>query len=242
MRIGTSNVDGVNGRLAHGAGDRNGCSTGRQRATFGSAETLRGYAMFPRSLVAVVLGVALSNCAASAAVLTFNYVAAVSDVDGAPGVSVGDIVTGQFTYDTNSFDISPDPNVGIYILPDSGAISASSGTFARSYTNTLGTARNTEPGDLLGDEFQFGGTNPLDEFLILRLEDTQSIALTSDALPASFDLSLFERQELEFVASIDDRWLATISQITLAPAAIPEPWSAAVLALGLGALILRRSR
>lgn len=194
-------------------------------------------------LAAIVLGLALCWRPAAADILTYNFTATVVDQTDL-GLSVGDLVTGSFSYDTAATDFNVgNPLIGAYFQGQTlqfavGAISATAPLDAI-------VVENGDP-----DELRAGSINVTSWEIGLVLADHDQTVFTSDALPAPLpDLGEFE--DREFSARLLDgtdllgSFEAQITSLTLVTVTeVPEPSTLAMLGGSLlaGALAAGRRR
>lgn len=198
------------------------------------------------STCAVVLGVSTAFLQAGE-VVTVNFTGVVGpfvrdDLNIFPGVSVGDPVSGTYSYDTNAPDVNPDPQLGSY--PGAGTLTVEIGSFTFQSVTGQSLTQNDQPFDrfvVLDNNFtpSFPGTTSGRD---LRVEffDNEGGALSSDALPTGVpDLSEFEQHTGFVLYNGPSGPLAQsvirfdITSVSLKPPDIPtvSQWGIAVMAL-----------
>ncbi len=178
---------------------------------------------------AVLLGVVLCWRPAAAGIVTYDFTATVTSQDSL-GLSIGDVVTGSFSYDNAvpDFNIGNTTN-GVYFQSQTlyfsvGALSAS----APFDVVTIDDSVDANPDRL------FAGTiSALEWAVVLRLLDATQTVFVSDSLPALLpDLSAFDQRIMEFELFNDEpdlvgEFTANITSLTLRE--VSEPSSAALL-------------
>lgn len=200
----------------------------------------------------IALLVALSAPGAGAATLTVSWTGHVTSVDSALSstFTVGDAASGTFQIETTTPDSDSASNHGEYDALRNMSITLS-GVTATSAVPTLGglSIFDSPPGTFVdGLEQDAGPWVGADigslHFLSangLNLEDQQSTAFTTDAIPTSLDLSQFEIRNFG-LNYLDGELLlqarAFADSITFT---VPEPRSLILLALGALALLRRRA-
>lgn len=180
-------------------------------------------------IAAVLLGLVLCWRPAGAVVVTFDFAATVTSQDSL-GLSVGDVVTGSFSYDNAvpDFNIGNTTN-GVYFQNQTlyfsvGALSAS----APFDVVTIDDSPDANPDRL------FAGTSSTSDWaVVLRLLDSTQTVFTSDALPALLpDLGAFDQRMMEFELFNDELDLVgtfSASVTSLALSEVPEPSSFAMV-------------
>ena len=200
----------------------------------------------------VALVVALSAPGAGAATLTVSWTGHVTSVDSALSstFTVGDPASGTFQIETTTPDSDPAANHGEYDALRNMSITLS-GVTATSALPTLGglsifdsppgtfvDGLEQDAGPWLGDDIgslHFFSANGL------NLEDQQSTAFVTDAIPTSLDLSQFEIRNFG-LNYFDGEFLvqarAFADSITFT---VPEPGALTLLAVAaLGAALTPR--
>ncbi len=189
--------------------------------------------------------------AAQAAAVTYTF-GGTLDTSNVPSLAVGDTFTGTLTFDSSSIDLGGatyDTNISI-----SGTVNGL--TF--SSTSPCASCGGISVSDNIGgmDRFiatsYFGGsiyapvTGPsvdgfANYFLRLVLDDTNSTAFGSNALPSNLALSSFDKTYFSFsfldVNANEHDAYGPLSSLSLtATPPVSEASTSAMLALGLGAL------
>lgn len=210
-------------------------------------------------LLATVGSLAFWTATGTAAVVTFGYTATIATVAGSPfGYSAEQArthpVTGFFTYDTSTPDVNAaDTTRGHY--PHSAG-----GGFQANFLSTVVTGSATpyvRIENLSSDTFRFsdgllgspvGGMMSVngapDNTVRVGMAFTTSNAFTSDALPVNFAFAnppLANPVSFPHTFVIEDsggRLLLQMSTLNV----VPEPAAAALAALGLAVVFLRRCR
>jgi PEP-CTERM motif len=205
-----------------------------------------------RPLVALAaLLLALAPAAARAATLTVSWTGHVTSVDSplTSTFTVGDPASGSFQIETTTPDSDPAANHGEYNALVNMSVTLS-GITATSAAPTLGglSIFDSTPGTFVdGLEQDAGPWDGADLGSLaffsangLNLEDQQSTAFITDAIPTSLDLSQFEIRNFG-LNYLDGEFLvqarAFADSITFI---VPEPGALALLALGGAALAARR--
>lgn len=194
---------------------------------------------------------ALAAPAAGAATLTVTWTGHVTSVDSALSstFTVGDPASGSFQIETTTPDSDPAANHGQYDALVNMSITLS-GITATSAAPTLGglSIFDSAPGVFVDGLEQDAGPWVGDDIGSLRffsanglnLEDQQSTAFTTDAIPTSLDLSQFEIRNFGlnyFEGELLVQARAFADSITFT---VPEPGALALLALGAAGVALRR--
>jgi len=185
-----------------------------------------------RLIAPVVLAIAAIETA-QAAPVTFNFTATVDVVANTPGVSVGQTVTGSFTFDPANFSVA------------TTSFSASVGTFSLT-EQFLWIVLDGDP-----DELFLEGTGSNTTQFGFFLQDPTGTALDgSDVADINLDLdawlteqvrwNVFDPETLRFVQG----WTGTITSIVpqTVTTPVPEPTALALVAGGLFGLRLSRRR
>lgn len=139
--------------------------------------------------VMIILAWVLAGSAirVEAASVTMEFVAQVDYVTNVPGVAVGDIVRGRYTFDSALPNSSSDPTVGRYVSNDTFSLSGGSLSFAVS-PYLIGVANNAISGLGPQDFYDVEASTSIagvDYFyqLFLSTVDMSQGAITSTALP-----------------------------------------------------------
>jgi hypothetical protein len=186
----------------------------------------------------------LTTFEAKAALITLNYSAEVTVVDPALGGSftVGQTLTGSFTYDTLQPDLNPIPGQGAF-FPVTFTLNSTNFGFTDSTADIV--LQNDPPTDVFTLRTGAGVvvTNPIAGFpffsAVLDLVDEQGTALpTGDMLPSSLPPATeFETRTIQLVFTREGTDFIIDAEITaLTPppdGVIPEP--ATITLLGIGA-------
>ncbi len=204
----------------------------------------------------LALAVLLSASPALATLVAFDFTATITDTsDAPPDLALGAVVTGRVAYDTDapsSGPGAPGPAGGVsedYTLALSIPVLAldfASGAEADTSVNGTAHVLNHPTGSLFIDELlvQAGGvTSPYAiTFVRFKLSSTNfpDGPISNTDLAADLPLLTWQLRQLELVTGYNtssptgDRIRADITQIT--QATVPEPSTAAILALGMAAL------
>lgn len=126
---------------------------------------------------------------ASAAPITFNFTAQITQVHASllGDATVGDILSGSFTYESLTPDSVASPSVGGY----TGAITSfsySGGAIAGNGAGSIGIGNNQPAGDIFTalDASSFSGVSASGSMdFRLELRDNDATALANDSLPGS---------------------------------------------------------
>ena len=207
-----------------------------------------------RSLFGVLVIVsALGLSPASSPAVTFEFTARVTSIDTVifPGVSIGDIVSGSYSFNPATPDNFPANSLfGIY--------RDTSGTFDLQVGATLVTMTPLVPGDSLSITIDVGGGPFLFSYVVFadRIKglggpigagiflDASTNVVGSDQLSATPpDPSLFDERRQVFVTLIDDRNILEGELLSLTRR-VPSPCSLVLALLALPGLLwwTRRAR
>jgi hypothetical protein len=171
------------------------------------------------------------------------------------GITIGDTFFGSFQFETNDAgpDLDADPSRGLY-FPTGSVVSSITATIdgltfvagpgavdiRNNVVSTLGP--NTDLLNYTGgavDTFPAGWstTTPLASSLQIAFADASGLTLPNDALVTSFDPSQWDAAQVglsfsnvSFPGGTDTN-VSIIGDVNLTPAAVPEPSSAALLAI-----------
>jgi len=199
----------------------------------------------------VLLALLWGTVPAQAAPVTYDFAGVVDWDDAERGWSAFE---GTFSFDSAAVDGVPDPSTAAYA--HAGAPWGLSVVFDGSVTVALSDSFNVLVSNDLGGSDQFGALAQdaaQTQALTLTLWDFSQTLFTSDALPlpagglqlADFGWSAFS---YESASGVLQGALTSLSctlgcgGVVEPPPAIPEPGSAWLLAMGLGALRLSRRR
>lgn len=210
---------------------------------------------------AAALVVSLGAMSAHAAPVTFLFSGQVNQSSLTPTASVGDRLSGSFTFDDAAADTNPNPNVGNYsdsissLMFDVGRYSGTASNGRIAVIHDSGTTNSvdlygivaTNPGDSLGPAIN--GFTPIEfTFFVVNVQarPISSSIFVSDALPTTppsisdfagsiFRFNLFNADTMTFAA------LTGIID-TITEAGVPAPAASALLIIGLAAVGLRRRR
>jgi len=206
-------------------------------------------------LTIAVLSIGMFDAAvADATPITFNFAGNVASVDSSLGstFSVGQTLSGSYTFESTTADSEVDPAFGLY----GNALTTLSFTIG-SYIGTLGVgasefavSNSPPPPTGIGDFYDLTadpvsgpsvGSDPPKTFA-LRVRDDTASALSSDALPVTPpDLAIFTSTTWFLLFDSGAQVGGPLTSLTLA---IPEPSSLVLFIYGLAGLALwaRRRR
>jgi hypothetical protein len=210
-----------------------------------------------RALLAALVGAfvaGLSPSSVQASLITYSFNGVISSVtdSSAPlgdvgGISVGDLFTGSFQFETNDAgaDLDADPNRGLYFLTNSVISSITMTVNGLTFTagpgavdirnNAVSTlSPNTDLLNYTGgavDVFPPGWstTAPLGNSLQVAFADASGTVYPGDALPTSFNVSDFDAGQMALsFANVtfpggSDVSISIVGDLNLA--AVPEPSS-----------------
>jgi len=202
------------------------------------------------SLVFVVLAVVLCvfSVPVRAELITIAISGQVTGVDDPSGhfggqITVGNPITGTYTYDTAILDSNPDPMAGYYSYSTAPAgihLAIGNFEFKTDSTHVAFTIGVTNNNLLGGDVYWLDSSHNLPlpngtlvQYISWQLNDPAGTALSNDALPLTApDLSKWSSNTLNIFRDRDYGITATITSAT------PEP--ATVFLLSLGAMLIRK--
>lgn len=167
---------------------------------------------------------------AAAAVVTYDFVATVASQSNL-GLSIGDAVTGSFSYDNAVPDFnSGNPDIGVYF--QSQFLHFNAGALSVTVPFSFLEIDNYAPPALNADRLTggHGGGDPWSVFM--SLSDSDQTVFSSDALPLVLPaLSEFEERTIDFDL-IEEQELVgsfTVNLSALTLREVPEPSSRALL-------------
>jgi hypothetical protein len=199
-----------------------------------------------RRIISIII-VIISALPAQAELITIEITAEVDSVLDGGGrllegrINIGDIITGTYTYDSDTQDSNPSSTVGSYwhYAPPAG-ISLTVGGFEfqtdpANLRFLVGIGNDsTSDSYILGSNSNLPLSNgTLVSFIVWQLVDPTATALSSDALPTTPPI-LGQWQE-NFLRIGDFRTFFIDAHVT---SAVPEP--ATILLFSLGVLFLRK--
>lgn len=203
------------------------------------------------SLIVAVLTLLVMS-SANASLITINITGAVTDWDGGLGAqfSVGDVLTMQYSYDSEAVDTSPPSTSGTYALSD---FSGTLGTYAFGFAsgNITLYPDPTPYGDQIFVTGYLAGESVAGADLYLGsvwFRDYDGTAFGDDSLITEApDLSIMESYGffLRFNTSEEEVLIvrASIETATMTTSTIPEPAGIVLMALGLLSIgLVRRQR
>jgi hypothetical protein len=206
-----------------------------------------------KKLRALTLALALMapvSSATYASLLTFDFTVRISGVTNIAGVAVGDLLSGSYTFESTTSDVTPELDTGTY--PISGVYTFAVGPLSFAFSSYLiGVGNNVTFPSGTQDYYtvqSFFDDGTLFHFASLDLASFANLnALTSDTLPSvPPDIGAFpDFNNFGYcfgVASLCDESgvFGTIESITLR--SVPEPFTIALVALGLLGLGFARRR
>jgi hypothetical protein len=180
---------------------------------------------------------------ARAAQITFTFTGAFTFSD-TPGIVVGDLFSGSFTYDTAAADTLPaDPDLGRYDL------------VAATLTTPFGTTSVGPTSDAVYVDLDTGNQDHQLAVIYngafgaqgfnfdLRLTDTDGTIFPDDGLPMILSLAGFESAilDIDFFADVETHGTGPLRTLVQEPsAAVPEPGTVVLLLSGLAWAASRR--
>lgn len=197
---------------------------------------------FTFAAAALGLGLlAISASDARAALITYSYTGQVTGITQNPGLAVGDIISGSFSYDTTAADTAPSALDGNY---DAVSGAGESLSYVGGFTVPKSFHRVT---DGIGgfDQFRMAGTvNTLGsggifQLMLIELVDLTGTAFTSDATPLSLDFADFDEGffQIAFRTAQETRNNVAVGNLlSLSVQVVPEP--SAILLFAAGATLL----
>jgi hypothetical protein len=166
---------------------------------------------------------------AIAAPVTYNYTGVVTSSTGLSGTSVGNSITGSFSYDASDSNLF---TTGILFTASTGTFSESDDFFFQLNNNGFGTDSQFIQG--LNNQVQFG--------MFFGQPDGSAISGTTLA-HLNFDLGAWQFEQVRwnvFTQGVLTRgWTGNITSIT--PAQVPEPSTVALMCMALTCLVGSRS-
>ena len=203
--------------------------------------------------------VLLSNTSSSADPVTFNYSAQVATVTGSPifgvNITIGDTVTGFFTYESSTPDSNASNDRGDYLHISGGAFRAS--VVGLNTVITGSTTPFVQVENLSSDTFRYiDGAHPANQVnpdgvmmlngvpdadieLFLAISDSSGSVFVDDSLPNPFPISM--PPNIPHTFSLNDGNATILLQFTsLTP--VPEPSTMAILSIGFVAVMATRRR
>ena len=221
----------------------------------------------PLAVACALMVAAVATTTAQAAAVTYNFGGTIDDVNSSPSFVIGDTFTGSFTYETTTVDSNPDPGSGDYraglsisVLINGNSFSSSSAASDCPACGGIEVLESTPTRgfvDVIYVQTQFVGggafspvIGPNVDGFAPHLIELGLVGPTTlydnDLLPLSLDLSSFTvaRINIGFSGQNFTQYAnGPITYLTLVSTApVPEASTAAMLALGLGALAVVRRR
>ena len=205
--------------------------------------------MFSRAGVPLALAIFLGSLPASATTLVVTFSGTISSVptELSSAFAVNESVSGSFHIDSGTIDLDADPSLGLYIGPSNFMYTF--GSYVATATGGGGGDSVLVVNDVLDDRFQANVTSPsgasVGSFapinLTLALSDSSGLVFSSDALPTSLSISGFDSTQALIIfrdAMMTSR--SVVATLTSVAISVPEPVTAALLAIGLLGCAARR--
>ena len=179
--------------------------------------------------------------------LTFSGGKVASSSLSGSTVSVGDLITGHFSYDTDTALFSNTGGSAMYAAPTAqNTLSASVGLSGASYSSTNVQVANNAA--ILGGADAFGIANVsanayASQMMAVSFFDKSGTALSASGMPGQLDFSSFSQSSFYYTysststhAMMGANGALTSLTVTQAPSPVPEPATYTMLLAGLAAV------